>query len=260
MLNYLKKRTSVRTYSDVELSEEDYLYLKEYIENPQNLIGPFGTSIKLDLLNTLEENINLGTYGVIKGANLYLVATSENSIKGMYDSGFILEDLFLKLANKGIGTCFMAGTYRKETIKTHYPVNDDEVIAVISPIGYPAKKTSTTDKLVRFLAKGNNRREYKEIFFDQTLEPLVTKTKELEFVQVAPSASNKQPWRLIVNNDLVDFNIQRTKGYGDKLNYDIQAFDIGIALRHYTLESRDFQITYSGKTLPECDYLFSIEI
>ncbi len=66
-----------------------------------------------------------------------------------------------------------------------------------------------------------------------------TSTREkLEYVRMAPSASNKQPWRIVMDvNGEAHFFIERTPKYGHALGYDIQMIDMGIALSHYVLAS-----------------------
>ncbi|MBQ3660723.1 MAG: nitroreductase, partial [Firmicutes bacterium] len=48
----------------------------------------------------------------------------------------------------------------------------------------------------------------------------------------APSAVNKQPWRLVVCGDRVHFFEKKDKGY-DNGDWDLQKVDLGIALCHF---------------------------
>ena len=59
---------------------------------------------------------------------------------------------------------------------------------------------------------------------------------------MAPSASNKQPWRVVRRGDDWHFFLQRTKGYGKGSPVfavlrlaDLQRVDLGIALCHFEL-------------------------
>jgi nitroreductase len=60
-------------------------------------------------------------------------------------------------------------------------------------------------------------------------------------VRLAPSASNKQPWRVVQQEGRFHFFLQRTKNYPSpvfnqilKLS-DLQRIDIGIAMSHFQL-------------------------
>jgi len=58
-------------------------------------------------------------------------------------------------------------------------------------------------------------------------------------VRIAPSASNKQPWRIVKIEGAWHFFLERTKGYGDGIIFkllklaDIQRLDMGIAMCHF---------------------------
>ena len=63
---------------------------------------------------------------------------------------------------------------------------------------------------------------------------------------MAPSASNKQPWRIVRRGADWHFYLQRTKGYGKGSALfavlrlaDLQRVDLGIALCHFELAARE---------------------
>ena len=51
-------------------------------------------------------------------------------------------------------------------------------------------------------------------------------------VRFAPSAVNKQPWRIVVDGDKVHFYEKRSKGYVAD-GWDVQKIDMGIAMCHF---------------------------
>ena len=65
-------------------------------------------------------------------------------------------------------------------------------------------------------------------------------------VRLAPSASNKQPWRIVKDGSAWHFYLQRTPKYGPgsvvfnvmKLA-DLQRVDMGIAMCHFELTARE---------------------
>jgi hypothetical protein len=68
-------------------------------------------------------------------------------------------------------------------------------------------------------------------------------------VRWAPSASNKQPWRVIRSDDAWHFYLQRTKGYGKGSMIfnvlrlaDLQRVDMGIAMCHFELAVHEFNL------------------
>ena len=55
----------------------------------------------------------------------------------------------------------------------------------------------------------------------------------LEMVRWAPSAVNKQPWRVVMDGKHAHFYEKKSKGYVDATGWDLQRVDIGIALYHF---------------------------
>lgn len=61
----------------------------------------------------------------------------------------------------------------------------------------------------------------------------------LEMVRLAPSATNKQPWRTVVCGDVVHFYEKKAKGMSNNELGDIQKVDMGIALAHFDLTLKE---------------------
>ncbi len=68
----------------------------------------------------------------------------------------------------------------------------------------------------------------------------------LDALRWAPSASNKQPWRILRRGETWHFYLQRTKGYGKGTATfallrlaDLQRVDMGIAMCHFDLVARE---------------------
>jgi hypothetical protein len=104
---------------------------------------------------------------------------------------------------------------------------------------------------VRFIAKGNQRKPWTELFFREEFSRPLPREEAgvyempLEMVRLAPSASNKQPWRVLKKGDAFHFYEARSVGYSDAFPYDIQRLDLGIALCHFDLTAVERNL--SGK-------------
>ena len=67
-------------------------------------------------------------------------------------------------------------------------------------------------------------------------------------LRLAPSASNKQPWRVVSFNQAWRFYLQRTPGYSDDpikrmLGLcDLQRVDMGIAMCHFELAAQSLKL------------------
>ena len=85
-------------------------------------------------------------------------------------------------------------------------------------------------------------------------------------VRWAPSAVNKQPWRIIVSNNNYHFYEKRDKGYVGEKTGDLQKIDVGIALCHFVMgleekgEAPKALIADPGITVPdEVEYIATVK-
>lgn len=250
MAELIKARRSVRGYMPKALDTEVKSKIQDYIKT---LKGPFNAGVRLQLVeesSILEESGGkIGTYGLIKGANTYIAAIMENNRpNGLEEIGYILEELILYATSLGLGTCWLGGTFNRGQFAKHLHLAEDETLPIVTPIGYPKEKLSLMDKAVRFAAGSNNRKPWDELFFNSSFSTPLTKEDAgnyagpLEMVRLAPSASNKQPWRIVRENKQWHFYLKTSKGYGESLGFNIQRVDMGIAMCHFQLMAEELSI------------------
>lgn len=116
----VKKRYSVRNYSDKDISEELKKDIDAFVLQLDNPLGVKVHFHDLDLLTNSNDQ-KLGTYGVIKGARHYIGATVEKVPMALEALGYAFETLILYLAHKDIGTCWLGGTFdRKGFAAAHF--------------------------------------------------------------------------------------------------------------------------------------------
>ncbi len=238
----IRKRSSIRTYQSKALKNEIKTQLLDITARTEN---PFNTKIKLQMIckTAGPENEKLGTYGVIKGAVDYVTAAVPNSQEALLALGYILEIFVLKAAHLGLGTCWLGGTFNRGSFAKAVHREENEIIPIVSPVGHPAEKQGISDRLIRTFAKSAKRNPFESMFFHKDFSTPLTKEEAglyefpLEMVRLAPSASNKQPWRIVKNGRQWDFYKKRS--YGDKMGYDIEDVDLGIAVCHFHLALQD---------------------
>lgn len=239
MKKAIARRKSERSYTGKWLTKEDEKKLMDYIGEAENLKGINGNKIKIHLVKAMgNASGRIGTYGVIKNAPGFVAAVCSDNRQAMIDLGYVFEKLVLYLETIGVSTCWLGGTFKRNQIQV--PLGEGEIIPIISPIGYSAERKTITDKIVRSFAKSDSRIDFDKLFFYRDYTQSISEGKirdALECVRLAPSASNKQPWRVVVTeDDIAHFYIERTPNYGKgKLKYDIQMIDMGIALSHYEI-------------------------
>ena len=248
----INTRTSVRTYSTKPVDAEVKATLQALCRENQR--GPFGVTVRLQLLDlgTLprEELRRLGTYGVIKGASLYILAAVKDEPRAMEDLGFCLEKVILEATAMGLGTCWLAGTFRRSSFARQMQLTAADLLPAITPVGYATAKPSIVEKAMRFGAKANRRKPWAELFFGADGKtPLPQEDAgryrdALESVRRGPSASNRQPWRFVRENEgLYRLYLAESPRYNRVLGrIRIQNIDMGIAMCHFQLAAEEIGI------------------
>jgi hypothetical protein len=102
------------------------------------------------------------------------------------------------------------------------------------------------EKTMRRSIGADKRKPWSELFFKGNMQPLDENEAgrfkiPLEMVRLGPSASNRQPWRIIKEENALHFFLCRNKGYGI-IGYDLQKNDIGIAKCHFDLTAKELGI------------------
>ncbi|HOW18041.1 MAG TPA: nitroreductase family protein [Phycisphaerae bacterium] len=240
----IRKRVSCRTYDDRVPDEETKRTLKDFFR--ENSRGPFGNALRFELIDLTEaeraELKTLGTYGVIRGAALYIAGAVRKGPRALEDYGYGMERNILYATSLGLGTCWLGGTLNRAGFARKIALAENELMPAISPVGCPAQKRTLTDRVFRFMAKSDRRKPWEDLFFDGrpgnplTREQAGPFAEALEAVRIGPSASNRQPWRVVREGAAWHFFLQRTPGY-DKMTGEVklQDVDMGIALCHFEL-------------------------
>ncbi len=249
----IRGRYSCRTYSRQPLDPATRQELLTFISS--NGVAPFGSDARFELIAATEAERNalagLGTYGFIKDPTGFFVGAVGTSDRDMEDYGYLLERIVLFATSIGLGTCWLGGTFKKSSFARRIDLEEGESLPAVASVGYIAEKPRRVDGLIRRGASSDARKSWELLFFDGSFDgPLSPESAgayagPLEMVRLAPSASNKQPGRLVRHDGAWHFFLQRTPGYGQgrfmrfpKLA-DMQRIDMGIAMCHFEMSARE---------------------
>jgi nitroreductase len=253
-LETMKKRQSIRTFDTLNIKDSHLKIIHDYIVNEDNLVGPFGNKGCIKLIqvtnNVSDKGIKLGTYGFIKNPQAYLVGVTENNKYSLVEFAYTFQKLVILLTDLEIGTCWMGGTFNRNSFEQEIQLGKGEFIPCITPIGYPNQKQRVFDKALRYVVKADNKKPWDKLFYDSTFNVPLDKQKAgllevpIEMVRLGPSASNKQPWRLLLTHDrkVCHFYIEHTPNYSSKLGYDMQLLDLGIAMCQFESACKELDI------------------
>lgn len=229
----IKKRTSVRTFDKREISRDTMDKLTEFIKKIEDTYGDYRFPM-------IHSNVDgkVGTYGVITGGNTYICGIVKKDKPDLIELGYLFEKIIIFATSLNLGTCWLGGTFNRSEFAEKVGLTSDELFICATPIGYLADKKSIKEKAMRKMAGSDNRKDFNEIFFDKDLKPLNKEDlgiygEALEMVRIGPSASNKQPWRIVKEENLYHLYLERTPDYAKGLGYDIQLIDMGIAKYHF---------------------------
>ena len=232
LLELIKTRKSVRTFDGRPLSAEDKARLERYTESISN---PFGVPVRFVLLDAAEKGLSSP---VLSGEPMYVAGIVPKEPGAEVGFGYSFEKLVLYAWSLGIGTTWIGGTMKREIFERAVGLADNERMPCVSPLGYPAEKRSVKEVMMRKAVGADARLSADKLFFDGAWDaPLAAGDgalhELLEMVRWAPSAVNKQPWRIIANGGCYHFYEKRDKKYAGEKTGDLQKIDVGIALCHF---------------------------
>lgn len=237
IVEIIKERHSVRTYENKSLTQQHRDMILDYMNNLNN---PFGISVKKYIVDKKlsAEGEKLGTYGIIKGANTFVGISIPNTKLASIAAGYEFENLILYATSIGLGTVWLAATFNRERFASAMGIPKDELFPTISPLGYPAKKRSIRESLMRSSMKSSTRKEWNVLFYQEDfLTPLTEDMANeyampLEMLRLASSDKNTQPWRVRKSGNIYHFYVTHNPSIS-KGEAIIKQVDLGIGLSHF---------------------------
>ena len=228
----LLKRRSVRRYTE---NAPDAVTLQSIREAALKPLFP-EIEVKIELIGKTELPQFFLSTGSVR-APCYAVITSRKSPFAKLNAGFLGEQLVAELTLRGLGTCWSGGL---KASKTAFPL--DYLIAI--GFGYPK------NGLLREPEQKLSRKTTEEICPNPPGSQLMKDA--VEAVRVAPSAVNRQPWRLEPEGNTLHVFCEKPSfltsvGPGPvKFFYPgaalekLQEIDCGIALAHILICAEHF--------------------
>lgn len=248
----IKARYSCRAYNGKPVPKDLLARMNEAMKKLPP--APFGTTPRFRLIAATAgdstELKGLGTYGFIKNPGGFIVGISERSADALVDFGYHMEYLVLKATELGLGTCWLGGSFSKSRFSRAAEIEADrEEIPCVIAFGNPIPNADPERDMIRRIAGSTKRKPFAEILymegFSKPASTDILPETMLEGWRMAPSSSNKQPWRLVVEGNGISTQahlfLERTPGYKDSFLAklakvsDGQMVDMGIALAHLEL-------------------------
>jgi nitroreductase len=256
IMDIIGERYANRTYRKTPISGAHRETLDEYLATPAP--GPFGGTARFRLIAAAEGDStslrDLGTYGIIKNAAGFIAGAIPQSDRYLEDYGYLLERAVLFVTGLGLGTCWLGGTFSKSGFAQGISLEKGESIPAVIATGYSADRPGLLDSIMRFGAGSKHRKRWEELFFNGGFGRALSEEEAgryrvpIEMVRRAPSASNKQPWRIVreQGRDVFHFFLERTKNYHRNSKVigkeDLQRVDMGIAMYHFAAAAAELKL------------------
>lgn len=251
------KRKSVRRFTEKAIEESK---LNQFLEFSKNLPS-LEKNIEHELIivhdkewisNTLY--LFMLSYGKIIAAPYMLLPFYSNNEISEYEFGFQIEHLVLKATELELGTCWIEVIEEKikerllesqtdsniaeKLFVTPVPENlqqrlKDKVLPAAVLIGYPSLKRMDRiiSNAIRMECKANSRKPLESFITNRKSKEIPTNLRKIfEHAILAPSARNRQPWRIRVTD--YGFDLGGFKGH--QIDVGIFMAHLKISLEHYS--------------------------
>jgi len=238
ILSAIRQRVSTRSYGDRPVAPVLLERLLAWSGKAAHLTD---APPRIALVDGVEQTRNIitymiGSYGLVQNPPHLLVGIlPQESDVARLDLGYVLEQAVLEATLLGLSTCWITGSYDAQQAGNAVGLAAGEIAAAVCALGHPTtgRWGRFHTRTVRRLARGHRRKPLADIAFSgkwgtpwQPDDADPTLTTILEHARLAPSASNRQPWRFIVRPDGVTLALTRTA-----------PIDGGIVMAHLALAS-----------------------
>ncbi|MFX0209799.1 MAG: nitroreductase family protein, partial [Candidatus Hodarchaeota archaeon] len=251
IIEIIQRRYSCRTYNMEPLVGKIKNNLIRFLQADRT--SPIDGETRFELLEIpeLDPKVKrlLGTYGFIQGAQNFIVGAAQKSEYDLENFGYLMEDVILFATSLGLATCWVGGTLKRNNFAAQIDVTENETVPAITPVGYAAENRSKVDRLAHWAAQSKRRHPWENLFCEGDCQRPLTRERAgrydspLEMIRIAPSASNRQPWRIIKENNCENFHffiLRKRSWYRRLLSWpDFPRIDLGIAVSHFNLTAKE---------------------
>lgn len=226
-------RTSRRRYTGEPVPEDSLARLRSLAEE----FRPF-PSVRVALVPNAPVNVFvgwIGSYGRIDGApTAALLIGPTGSGEAI---GYTGEALVLEATRLGVGTCWVAGNFSRKRAAKVVDLGSGERVICASPLGIATEKPVGGELQMRTAIRASSRKCLAELApgVESGVWPAWAVTA-VEAARIAPSGSNRQPWRFRFEEGCLVLSCPPTA-------YFTADVDRGIAMLHVELGAAHAGVT-----------------
>lgn len=216
----INRRCSRRTYLPEYLREKDAKPLFQMIQEINREQG-----LHLQLI-TDEGNISKirMSYGMFKNVHGFIAMAGRKDDPNLKEKlGYYGEKLVLLATSAGLGTCWVGGTYKKDSCMCD--IEPGESLEAVITVGYVEADKRTKEKMISSFVKKKGKRAEQMLKTDDDIPDWII--QGMEMVEKAPSALNAQPVEFLWKNGKFTAGVNIKNGF--------EEIDLGIAKLHFEL-------------------------
>lgn len=143
--------------------------------------------------------------------------------------GYTGEAVILEATSLKLSTCWVGGFLRRGMLETLVDTNNSERVFAITAIGYAKETESLRERVMTGFGWTHRRKPLSSLVTGLPEEDWRDWTRcALEAARIAPSATNRQPWKFYVDRDSITISVKET-GFAFNLS---KRLDCGIAMLH----------------------------
>ena len=212
-LEKLHLRHSVRSYSDISIPESLRNYLRAEIT--QICTHEPGLHFQIFFDDPTPFQGFRKSYGFFKGVRNYLACVVDDHYPNTFErAGYFAQQIVMCAVEHGLGTCYVGGTFDRNSLSV--VLRAGWTVPFVIAFGYPSehRQSFIANAATRYIHR--NDKQPKDFFEGENGE-LLKCMKEIPWLEMglkglacAPSALNKQPVRIYVNNGNIFAKVDET--------------------------------------------------
>ncbi len=182
----------------------------------------------------------VGPYGKIKGAPAFIAFIGNmDSPHVQEEVGYTGEGIILEATSLNLATCWVGGFFRPKVVASLIGISENERVLAVTPIGYATERQTQEERLMTGFGLTHRRKALSRIATGLQKSEWTDWIKAaLEAARLAPSAVNRQPWKIHVEPDSITVSVNRRVP-----NFNVsRRLDCGIAMLHIEVAALSYGI------------------
>jgi len=173
----------------------------------------------------------IGSYGKVCDAPHLLVVIAGSGPFAQQHTGYTGEACILEATRLGLDTCWVGGFFDHRKVERIVTPSGDERVVAVSPVGHATESRSTSERAMEGIAGSHKRKPLGSLVDGEPSEWPAWARAAVTSARIAPSATNRQPWRFAYRDGSLVLSMNRSP----ELPRVTKRLDCGIAMLHLEL-------------------------